>query len=318
VGSEAKIAEGIALLTAALPKGSIGAYQLQAAINAVHDEAARSEDTDYRQTLALYDLPKRMSGNPMVTLNHAIAAAMVHGPSAGLDLLKALDADGRLNGSHRLHAVRAHLLEMAGDRGAGIVLTISIRCASMPSIHSSNSRAIQPAGARKCGLLRPIGLGVAAHLWMRPRSPFPVPPQAHVGSGGRTAGAPAPAKCRRIHVENAGERRREGDDPARNPGWRRRTCNIGRERHATRSSYPGRAPAKTCPQECGYGALRTCATSQRRRRCFSAPRRDCVEKKPHLFPARHSSEPACALKFRTKPDSRPLPSKMKRSLQVSE
>jgi hypothetical protein len=177
VGSEAKIAEGIALLTAALPKGSIGAYQLQAAINAVHDEAARSEDTDYRQTLALYDLPKRMSGNPMVTLNHAIAAAMVHGPSAGLDLLKALDADGRLNGSHRLHAVRAHLLEMAGDRGAGIVLTISIRCASMPSIHSSNSRAIQPAGARKCGLLRPIGLGVgltfgcvpALHFRFHPR-----------------------------------------------------------------------------------------------------------------------------------------------------
>ena len=93
-----EISEGVALLTAALSKGSIGAYQLQAAIAAVHDEAARAEDTDWPQILALYDLLKRMSDNPMVMLNHAIAAAMVHGPSAGLELLNALDADGRLAG----------------------------------------------------------------------------------------------------------------------------------------------------------------------------------------------------------------------------
>jgi predicted RNA polymerase sigma factor len=75
---------------------------------------------NWPQILALYDLLKRMSDNPMVMLNHAIAAAMVHGPSAGLDLLKALDADGRLAGHHRLDAVRAHLLELAGDYQAAI------------------------------------------------------------------------------------------------------------------------------------------------------------------------------------------------------
>ena len=114
------ISEGVALITAALSKGSIGAYQLQAAIAAVHDEAARAEDTDWPQILALYDLLKRMSDNPMVMLNHAIAVAMVDGPSAGLDLLNALDADGRLAAHHRLDAVRAHLLEMAGDHPAAI------------------------------------------------------------------------------------------------------------------------------------------------------------------------------------------------------
>jgi len=114
------IAEGVALVTDTLSKGSIGAYQLQAAIAAVHDEATRAEDTDWPQILALYGLLKRMSDNPMVTLNHAIAAAMVHGPLAGLTLLKALDADERLAGHYRLDAVRAHLLERAGDLEAAI------------------------------------------------------------------------------------------------------------------------------------------------------------------------------------------------------
>jgi RNA polymerase sigma factor (sigma-70 family) len=129
-----EISEGIALLTATLSKGSVGAYQLQAAIAAVHDEAARAEDTDWPQLLALYDLLKRMSDNPMVMLNHAIAAAMVHGPSAGLDLLKALEADGRLTGHHRLDAVRAHLLELAGDHHAAIAhyLTAAGRTTSLP------------------------------------------------------------------------------------------------------------------------------------------------------------------------------------------
>ena len=117
---QAEISEGIAFLTAALSKGSIGAYQLQAAVAAVHDEAARAEDTDWPQILALYELLKRMSDNPMVALNHAIAAAMVHGPSKGLELLGALDSDARIAGHHRLDAVRAHLLEMAGDRQAAI------------------------------------------------------------------------------------------------------------------------------------------------------------------------------------------------------
>ena len=117
---QAEISEGIALLTAALAKGSIGAYQLQAAIAAVHDEAVRAEDTDWPQILALYELLKCMSDNPMVALNHAIAAAMVHGPSQGLDLLKALDSDTRIAGHHRLDAVRAHLLEMTGDFQAAV------------------------------------------------------------------------------------------------------------------------------------------------------------------------------------------------------
>jgi predicted RNA polymerase sigma factor len=115
-----EISEGVALITAALSMGSAGPYQLQAAIAAVHDEAARPEDTDWPQILALYEMLKRMSGSPMVTLNHAIAVAMVRGPSAGLRLLEALDADTRLTGNHRLDAVRAHLLEMTGDRKAAI------------------------------------------------------------------------------------------------------------------------------------------------------------------------------------------------------
>jgi RNA polymerase sigma factor (sigma-70 family) len=115
-----QIAEGVALLSATLPRGTVGPYQLQAAIAAVHDEAARPEDTDWPQILALYDLLQRMSDNPMVMLNHAIATAMVHGPPKGLDLLAALDSDARLANHHRLDSVRAHLLEMAGDHKTAI------------------------------------------------------------------------------------------------------------------------------------------------------------------------------------------------------
>jgi len=129
-----QIAEGVALISAALPKGAIGAYQLQAAIAAVHDESIRAEDTDWPQILALYDLLKRMSANPMVMLSHAVAAAMVHGPATGLDLLKALDAGGQLAGHHRLDAVRAHLLELAGDHRAAIerYQAAAARTASLP------------------------------------------------------------------------------------------------------------------------------------------------------------------------------------------
>ena len=112
---QAEISEGVTLVAEALSKGTVGMYQLQAAIAAVHDEAARAEDTDWPQILALYELLKRVSPSPMVTLNHAIAAAMVHGPSKGLELLKALDSDGRFAGHYRLAAVRAHLFEMIGD-----------------------------------------------------------------------------------------------------------------------------------------------------------------------------------------------------------
>jgi len=120
VWDQAEIAEGIELLTAALSKRRIGTYQLQAAIAAVHDETPRPEDTDWPQILALYEQLKRISNNPMVTLNHAIAVAMVHGPRKGLDLLQPLDDDARVAAQHRLPAVRGHLLEMAGDHEAAI------------------------------------------------------------------------------------------------------------------------------------------------------------------------------------------------------
>jgi predicted RNA polymerase sigma factor len=111
----AAIAEGVALVTATLARAPIGPYQLQAAIAAVHDEATRAEDTDWPQILVLYELLERLAPSPVVTLNHAVALAMVRGPRAGLDLLATLDDDGRLAGHHRLDAVRAHLLELAGD-----------------------------------------------------------------------------------------------------------------------------------------------------------------------------------------------------------
>ncbi len=114
------IAEGVALVSEALPRGSVGPYQLQAAIAALHDEAASTEATDWPQILALYNLLARMSDNPMVTLNQAIAYAMVHGPAAGLERLETLDQDTRLARHHRLAAVRAHLHEMAGHRKAAI------------------------------------------------------------------------------------------------------------------------------------------------------------------------------------------------------
>ncbi|MFC4820359.1 RNA polymerase sigma factor [Dokdonella ginsengisoli] len=112
------IGEGLALVEATLPRGRIGAYQLQAAIAAVHAEAARAEDTDWPQIQALYGVLMRLSDNPVVALNHAVAAAMVQGPRAGLDLLDSLQASGRLAGHYRLDAVRAHLLERSGDAAA--------------------------------------------------------------------------------------------------------------------------------------------------------------------------------------------------------
>ena len=112
----ASIDDGVDLITRALPSGPVGPYQLQAAIAAVHDEAADAEDTDWLQILALYDLLERVAPNPIVTLNRAVAVAMVRGPQAGLEVVAGLEADGRLAGHHRLDVVRAHLLEMTGDR----------------------------------------------------------------------------------------------------------------------------------------------------------------------------------------------------------
>jgi predicted RNA polymerase sigma factor len=109
----AAIAEGVALITEALRRGQVGEYQVQAAIAAVHDQAASHASTEWPEILALYGLLERMTGNPMVTLNRAVATAMAHGPGAGLALLDGLG--DRLGDHHRLHSVRAHLLEQAGD-----------------------------------------------------------------------------------------------------------------------------------------------------------------------------------------------------------
>ncbi|WP_328849292.1 RNA polymerase sigma factor [Micromonospora zamorensis] len=111
----AAIAEGIALITEALTWSPPGPYQLQAAIAAVHAEASTAAETDWRQIVALYRLLARIAPNPMITLNQSVAVAMVDGPGAGLALLTPLIADERTAGHHRLAAVRAHLLEMAGD-----------------------------------------------------------------------------------------------------------------------------------------------------------------------------------------------------------
>jgi predicted RNA polymerase sigma factor len=108
----------VALVSRALSETPLGPYQLQAAIAAVHAEAARAEDTDWPQIVGLYDLLTRLSPNPVFTLNHAIAVAMVRGPAAGLRMLGELEDDSRLADHHRLEAVRAHLLEMAGDTEA--------------------------------------------------------------------------------------------------------------------------------------------------------------------------------------------------------
>jgi predicted RNA polymerase sigma factor len=114
----AMVAEGTALVTAALARGRTGPYQLQAAIAAVHDEAATMDDTDWPQILGLYELLELAAPNPFTTLNRAVAAGLVHGPRAGLDLLEELQQDKRMAGHHRLFAARAHLLELAGEPDA--------------------------------------------------------------------------------------------------------------------------------------------------------------------------------------------------------
>ena len=112
------IIEGIGLITRALRRGQVGEYQLQAAIAALHDQAASHDDTDWPEILSLYGRLEALTGNPMVRLNRAVAAAMARGPDAGLALIDGLDE--RLGDHHRLHSVRAHLLEQAGDSAAAI------------------------------------------------------------------------------------------------------------------------------------------------------------------------------------------------------
>jgi predicted RNA polymerase sigma factor len=109
------IAEGTTLISEALAVSPLGPYQLQAAIAAAHASAAHADETDWHEIHTLYKILERIAPNPMVTLNRAIALAEISGPQAGLDLLATLDSDARMAEHHRLHAVRAHLLERTGD-----------------------------------------------------------------------------------------------------------------------------------------------------------------------------------------------------------
>jgi RNA polymerase sigma factor (sigma-70 family) len=156
------IAEGVALIARAVAAGAVGEYQLQAIIAAEHARASRVEDTDWPQILALYGLLERMTGNPMVALNRAIAAAMVHGPATGLMLLETLDE--RVAGHYRLDAVRAHLLEMTGEKTGAVAhyRAAAGRTTSIPErdyliLKAARLRAEACGGAR-----RPEGKGPAS------------------------------------------------------------------------------------------------------------------------------------------------------------
>jgi RNA polymerase sigma factor (sigma-70 family) len=139
----AAIREGTELITQTLAEAPIGPYQLQAAIAAVHDEAARAEDTDWPQILALYDLLARLAPGPMVSLNRVVAIAMTRGPVAGLQALAAAEADPALAGHQRVPAVRAHLLELTGDRrsAAGHYRLAAQRALNLPEQRYLSLRA---------------------------------------------------------------------------------------------------------------------------------------------------------------------------------
>ncbi|WP_223885166.1 RNA polymerase sigma factor [Nocardia colli] len=139
----ALITEGSTLTTSTLARELTGPYQLQAAIAVLHAQAASTEETEWPKILALYDLLDKLSDNPIVTLNRAVAIAMVHGPAAGLELAATLDE--QLAGNHRLDAVRGHLHEMAGDFDAAITdyTTAAGRTPSAPENHYLTLRAAQ-------------------------------------------------------------------------------------------------------------------------------------------------------------------------------
>jgi RNA polymerase sigma factor (sigma-70 family) len=139
------IREGVELVSDTLARAPIGPYQVQAAIAAIHDEAPRADDTDWPQILALYEVLERLSPNPMVTLNRAVAVAMVHGPRAGLDLLETLGDDERVAAHHRLEVVRGHLLEMAGDNDGAVA---SYRVAARRTTSLPERRYLEGRAAR--------------------------------------------------------------------------------------------------------------------------------------------------------------------------
>jgi RNA polymerase sigma factor (sigma-70 family) len=129
-----QITEGTELVDAALPFGPVGPYQLQAAIAAVHDEAATAEATDWVQIERLYEMLDRIAPGPIVTLNRAVAVAETRGPLAAMELIDPLLDDRRLRHTHRLHAVHAHLLELAGrtDDASAAYLLAARQATSIP------------------------------------------------------------------------------------------------------------------------------------------------------------------------------------------
>ncbi|KAA2262599.1 sigma-70 family RNA polymerase sigma factor [Solihabitans fulvus] len=142
------VAEGTALVEAAMATAPLGPYQLQAAIAATHADAARAEDTNWRQVHLLYRILERIAPNPMVTLNRAVALAELEGPRAGLTLLSTLDDDDRINGHHRLPAVRAHLLEQAGEVEAALE---NYRNAARRTLSLTERRYLESRAARLIG-----------------------------------------------------------------------------------------------------------------------------------------------------------------------
>jgi RNA polymerase sigma factor (sigma-70 family) len=148
----AQIDEGTAILDATMGKPPVGEYRIQAAIAAVHDRAARAEDTDWTQILALYGLLEQLTDNPVVTLNRAVAVAMAEGPSAGLVVLDSVDE--RLAGHYRLDAVRAHLLEMSGDT-EGALEHYRAAAGRTTSLPEQRYLAMKAAGLKQEGTERP-------------------------------------------------------------------------------------------------------------------------------------------------------------------
>jgi RNA polymerase sigma factor (sigma-70 family) len=149
-----QIAAGTALITAALPRGQAGPYQLQAAIAAVHDEAPTMAGTDWPQILGLYDLLQILAPNPFTALNRAVAVGMVQGPGAGLEVLRELAADQRMAQHHRLLATRAHLRELAGDRCAAAA---DYRAAARRATSGPERRYLAAQAARLKAATAPTG-----------------------------------------------------------------------------------------------------------------------------------------------------------------
>jgi len=138
------IREGVALVEEALSVAAVGPYQLQAAIAALHAEAPSAEETDWTQIVALYTLLLRIVPNPLFALNRAVALAMSQGPAAGLAELDAIEHDERLAGHHRSKAVRAHMLERAGDHAGA---ASAYRAASQLAKSVPERRYLESRGA---------------------------------------------------------------------------------------------------------------------------------------------------------------------------